>query len=157
MEERHERLNQQFTELEKEWAAMKTSKGSSAVSRITTEEALEFVEYSPRELMLSLQHDQACPEAEMRSPCRRKLFHDSDDDSDNEAKMTPLSHSTCWSSNVMRVGDTNNKKEMKKKNKRGMIVCVVSMVVILLMSMFLAVLMDGFEFDHRQINTLVPT
>uniref|UniRef100_A0A0D3A638 Ribosomal protein eL8/eL30/eS12/Gadd45 domain-containing protein n=1 Tax=Brassica oleracea var. oleracea TaxID=109376 RepID=A0A0D3A638_BRAOL len=121
MEERHERLNQQFTELEKEWAAMKTSKGSSAVSRITTEEALEFVEYSPRELMLSLQHDQACPEAEMRSPCRRKLFHDSDDDSDNEAKMTPLSHSTCWSSNVMRVGDTNNKKEMKKKNKRGMI------------------------------------
>nr|VDD49563.1 unnamed protein product [Brassica oleracea] len=156
MEERHERLNQQFTELEKEWAAMKTSKGSSAVSRITTEEALEFVEYSPRELMLSLQHEQACPEAEMRSPCRRKLFHDSDDDSDNEAKMTPLSHSNCWSSNVMRVGDTNNKKEMKKKNKRGMIVCVVSMVVILLMSMFLAVLMDGFEFDHRQINTLAP-
>ncbi|CAN7109736.1 unnamed protein product [Brassica rapa subsp. narinosa] len=153
MEERHERLNQQFTELEKEWAAMKTSKGSSAVSRITTEEAMEFVENSPRELMLSLQHDQACPEAEMRSPCRRKLFHDSDHDSDNEAKMTPLSHSTCWSSNVMRVGDTNNNKERKKKKKIGMIVCV-SMVVFLLMSMFLAVLIDGF--DNRQVNTLAP-
>ncbi|CAN6987323.1 unnamed protein product [Brassica rapa subsp. trilocularis] len=155
MEERHERLNQQFTELEKEWAAMKTSKGSSAVSRITTEEAMEFVENSPRKLMLSLQHDEVCPEAEMRSPCRRKLFHGSDDDNDDETKMTPLSHSTCWSSNVMRVGCTNkNKKEMKKKKKKiGMIVCV-SMVVILLMSMFLAVLIDGF--DNRQVNTLAP-
>lgn len=153
MEERHERLHKQFSELEKEWAAMKTGKGSSAVSCSSTiEEAMEFVENSPRKLMLSLQHDQACPEAEVRSPCRRKLFHDSDDN-DDETKMTPLSHSTCWSSNVMRVGDTNNKKE--KKNKRGMIVCVISVVVILLMFMFLAVVMDGF--DHRQINTLVPT
>ncbi|RID78695.1 hypothetical protein BRARA_A01491 [Brassica rapa] len=155
MEERHERLNKQFSELEKEWAAMKTSKGSSAVSRITTEEAMEFVENSPRKLMLSLQHDEVCPEAEMRSPCRRKLFHVSDDDNDDETKMTPLlSHSTCWSSNVMRVGDTNNNKERKKKKKIGMIVCV-SMVVFLLMSMFLAVLIDGF--DNRQVNTLVPT
>ncbi|CAF2149718.1 unnamed protein product [Brassica napus] len=155
MEERHERLNKQFSELEKEWAAMKTSKGSSAVSRITTEEAMEFVENSPRKLMLSLQHDEVCPEAEMRSPCRRKLFHGSDDDNDDETKMTPLSHSTCWSSNVMRVGCTNkNKKEMKKKKKKiGMIVCV-SMVVFLLMSMFLAVLIDGF--DNRQVNTLAP-
>ncbi|KAJ4913112.1 Uncharacterized protein Rs2_07733 [Raphanus sativus] len=155
MEERQERLYKQFSELEKEWAAMKTGKGSSAVSCSSTiEEALEFVENSPRKLMLSLQHDQACPEAEVRSPCRRKLFHDSDDN-DDETNMTPLSHSTCWSSNVMRAGDTNNKKE-KKKNKRGMIVCVISMVVFLLMFIFLAVvMMDGF--DHRQINTLVPT
>ncbi|KAL0873363.1 hypothetical protein Bca101_023068 [Brassica carinata] len=116
MEERNERLNQQFSELEKEWAAMKTGKGSSALSCSSTiEEAMEFVENSPRKLMLSLQHDQ---EAEMRSPCRRKLFHDSDDN-DDETEMTPLSHSTCWSSNVMRVGDTNDKKE--KRQKRGMI------------------------------------
>ncbi|CAH8384656.1 unnamed protein product [Eruca vesicaria subsp. sativa] len=155
MEEKHERLNKQFSELEKEWAAMKTGKSSSAISCTSTiEEALEFVENSPRKLMISLQYDQACPEAEMRSPCRRKLFHDSDDnDDDDETKMTMLSHSTCWSSNVIRVGDTNNKE---KKKKRGMIVCV-SVFVILIMSMFLAVVViDGFD-DHRQINTLVPT
>ncbi|KAF8117739.1 hypothetical protein N665_0008s0091 [Sinapis alba] len=146
MEERHKRLNKQFSELEKEWEAMKTGKGSSSAVSCSSaiEDAMEFVENSPRKLMLSLQHDQACPEAEMRSPCRRKLFQDSDD----ETKTTPVSHSTCWSSNVMRVRDN------KKNKKRGMVGCV-SLVVILLVFMFLAVVIVSFE--HRQINTLVPT
>ncbi|KAL0763156.1 hypothetical protein Bca101_079307 [Brassica carinata] len=120
----HERLKQKLSELEKVWTAMKEGKSSSAVSCITVEEALELVENSPRKLMISLQHDQAGSEVEMRSPYRRKLFHDSDDD-DDETRTTRLSHSTCWSSNVTRAGDNNNnkinKKHEKKKN-RGSIV-----------------------------------
>ncbi|ESQ54818.1 hypothetical protein EUTSA_v10027478mg [Eutrema salsugineum] len=151
----HERLKQQLSELEQEWTAMKAGKSSSADSCITVEEALELVENSPRKLMLSLQNEQACPEAEMvpqRSPCRRKLFHDSDDDED---KWTSLSHSPCWSSNVMRVTDNNNNSK-KKQKKRGNIVYVSMMLVLLLV---LVVLMNGFDHlsMNRQIDTLVPT
>lgn len=154
-ENRHERLKQQFRELEEEWTAMKTGKSSSAVSRITMEEALVFVENSPRNLMLSLQDD---PEAEMIqniTPLRRKLFHDSGDESDDDAvetkKTTLFSHSSCWSSNVMRTSDSNTKKK-----KRGIIVCVTMVLLwlwglILLMSEFYHLSMD------TQINTLVPT
>ncbi|KAJ4899553.1 hypothetical protein Rs2_13504 [Raphanus sativus] len=135
MEEReenpHERLKQKLSELEKVWTAMKKCKNTSAGSCITVEEALKFVENSPRKLMISLQHDQAAAlEAEMRSPYRRKLFHDSDDydyDDDGETRTTKLSHSTCWSSNVMRAGDNNNNNKMnkkhEKKNNRWSIVC----------------------------------
>lgn len=159
MEEReenpHERLKQQLSELEQEWTAMKMCKSSSAVSWITVEEALGFVDNSPRKLMLSLQQDQACPEAEMiqiRSPLfRRKLFHGSDDDSD-ERKASSFSHSSCWSSNVMRVRD-----DKKKKKTRGK---AVSVTVALLLFLVLVVLTNGFDhlsMNRKQIDTLVPT
>ncbi|XP_056862895.1 protein SINE4-like [Raphanus sativus] len=169
MEEReenpHERLKQKLSELEKVWTAMKKCKNTSAGSCITVEEALKFVENSPRKLMISLQHDQAAAlEAEMRSPYRRKLFHDSDDydyDDDGETRTTKLSHSTCWSSNVMRAGDNNNNNKMnkkhEKKNNRWSIVCV-SVIVLLLW--VLVVLINGFVDQlsmNWQINTLVPT
>lgn len=156
----HERLKQKLSELEKVWTAMKEGKSSSAVSCITVEEALELVENSPRKLMISLQHDQDGPEAEMKSPYRRKLFHDSDDD---ETRTTRLSHSTCWSSNVMRAGDNNNnnkinkKHEKKKKKNRGSIVCVC--VIVLLLWVLVVLLINGFDqlSMNREIYNLVPT
>ncbi|CAH8304154.1 unnamed protein product [Eruca vesicaria subsp. sativa] len=157
MEEReenpHELLKQKLSELEKVWTDMKTGKLSSAVSCITVEEALELMENSPRKLMISLQHDQAGPEAELRSPYRRKLFHDSEDN-DDETRVTTFSLSTCWSSNVMRVGYNNkyNNEKQDKKKKRGSIVCVCMIGLLLWV---LVVLINGF--DNRQINTLVPT
>ncbi|KAF8054621.1 hypothetical protein N665_1322s0005 [Sinapis alba] len=160
MEEReenpHERLKQKLSELEKVWTAMKECKNTSAGSCITVEEALELVENSPRKLMISLQHDQAGLEAEMRSPYRRKLFHDSDVDDDDETRTTTFSHSsTCWSSNVMRAGDNNYK--LNKKNRGSTFVCV-SVIVLLLW--VLVALINGFDDQlsmNRQFNTLVPT
>ncbi|CAA7037278.1 unnamed protein product [Microthlaspi erraticum] len=154
----HERLKQKLSELEQEWTAMKTGKSSSAVSWITVEGALDFVENSPRKLMLSLQHDQPSPEAEMiqlRSPFRRKLFHDSDSDGEDfdgskETSFAQFTPSSCLSSNVMRV------RENKKKKQRGRLVCVVMVVLLLLV---LVVLINGFDhlFMDRHIDTLVPT
>ncbi|XP_002869698.2 uncharacterized protein LOC9305769 [Arabidopsis lyrata subsp. lyrata] len=151
-ENRHEGLQQQLRELEEEWTAMKTGKHSSAVSWITVEEALEYVENSPRNLMLSLQHK---PEAEMiheRSPLRRKLFHDFDDD-DQTKKTTSFSHSSCWSSNVTSSSDT------RKSKKKTTIERIVSVTMVLLLSWVLYVLMNGFDhlFMNTHINTLVPT
>ncbi|XP_010438952.1 PREDICTED: uncharacterized protein LOC104722485 [Camelina sativa] len=154
-ENKHERLKQQLKELEKEWTDMKTGKkNSSAVSWITVEKAVEFVENSPRKLMLSLQHE---PEAEMiqvGSRLRRKLFHDSDDDDDGQTKKaTSFSHSSCWSSNVKRASDTT---KSKKKTTIGRIVSV-TMVLLLLCVLF--VLMNGFDHFsmNTHINNLVPT
>ncbi|KAL1201213.1 Protein SINE4 [Cardamine amara subsp. amara] len=151
---RHERLKQKLSELEQEWTAMKTGKKSSSpISWITVEEALEFVENSPTKLMLSLQHDEACPEADMvqkRSPTlMRKLFHDSEDD--DETKTALFSHSSCWSSNVMRASD-----DRKKKKK---IARIVSVSTVLLLSCVLIILINVFIHlsINRQINTLVPT
>ncbi|KAG7541577.1 hypothetical protein ISN45_Aa07g016560 [Arabidopsis thaliana x Arabidopsis arenosa] len=152
-ENRHEGLQQQLRELEEEWTAMKTGKNSSAVSWITVEEALDYVENSPRNLMLSLQHK---PEAEIiqeRSPLRRKLFHDSDDDDDQTKKTTLFSHSSCWSSNVTSSSDT---RKSKKKTTMGRI---VSITMVMLLSWVLFVLMNCFDHlsMNTHINTLVPT
>ncbi|XP_010433707.1 PREDICTED: uncharacterized protein LOC104717778 [Camelina sativa] len=156
-EKKHERLKQQLKELEKEWTDMKTGKKkSSAVSWITVEKAVEFVENSPRKLMLSLQHE---PEAEMiqmiqvGSPLRRKLFHDSDDDDGQTKKTTSLSHSSCWSSNVKRASDTT------KSKKKTTIERIVSATMVLLLLFVLFVLMNGFDHFsvNTHINTLVPT
>ncbi|CAN8325830.1 unnamed protein product [Cochlearia groenlandica] len=148
----HERLKKKLEELEREWTAMKTGKTSSAVSCITVEEALNFVKNSPRELMLSLQQDDVCSEEEIRSPFRRKLFHDLDD----ETKTTSFSQSSCWSSNVAKARD--NVDNIKEKKECGKIVCVVSMVMFFLL-LVLVVLMHGFDdfLVNRQIDTLVPT
>ncbi|XP_018482305.1 protein SINE4-like [Raphanus sativus] len=164
MEEReenpHERLKHKLSELEKVWTAMKDCKNTSAGSCITVEEALKFVESSPRKLMISLQHDQdAGLEAEMRSPYRRKLFHDSDDDDDDgETRTTTFSHSTCWSSNVMKARDNSNKMNKKhEKKNRWSIVCVSVIVIFLWV---LVVLINGFVDQlsmNGQINTLIPT
>ncbi|KAG7546269.1 hypothetical protein ISN44_As12g016560 [Arabidopsis suecica] len=152
-ENRHEGLQQQLKELEEEWTAMKTGKKSSAVSWITVEKALEYVENSPRNLMLSLQHK---PEADMTqeiSPLRRKLFHDSDDDDDQTKRTTSFSHSSCWSSNVTSSSHT---RKSKKKTTIGRI---VSVTMVLLLSWVLFVLMNGFDHlsMNTHINTLVPT
>ncbi|XP_013706115.2 protein SINE4-like [Brassica napus] len=154
----HERLKQKLSELEKVWTAMKEGKSSSAVSCITVEEALELVENSPRKLMISLQHDQAGSEVEMRSPYRRKLFHDSDDD-DDETRTTRLSHSTCWSSNVTRAGDNNNNKINKKHEKKKNRGSIVRVCVIVILLCVLVVLINGFDqlSMNREIYNLVPT
>ncbi|CAL9226748.1 unnamed protein product [Arabidopsis halleri] len=152
-ENRHEGLQQQLRELEEEWTAMKTGKNSSAVSWITVEEALEYVENSPRNLMLSLQHK---PDAEMiqeRSPLRRKLFHDSDND-DQTKKTISFSHSSCWSSSVTSSSDT---RKSKKKTTMGRI---FSITMVMLLSWVLFVLMNCFDHlssMNTHINTLVPT
>lgn len=157
MEEREEnrkRLIQQWSKLEKEWTAMKTGKSSSAVSWITVEEALDFVENSPRNLMLSLQNNPQAEMLQVRSPLRRKLFHDSDDD-DQTKKTTLLSHSSCCSSNVMKASGTT-----KSKKKKTMIGRIVSLTMVLLLSWVLVVFINGFDLllsMNTHINTLVPT
>ncbi|EOA19036.1 hypothetical protein CARUB_v10007693mg [Capsella rubella] len=151
-ENQHERLEQQLKELEKEWTAMKTGKSSSAVSRITVEEALEIVENSPRNLMLSLQNEPEAESTQVRSPLRRKLFHDSDND-DQTKKGASSSHSSCWSSNVTSSSD--NTKSKKKTIGR-----IVYVTIVLLLLWFLVVLVNGFDHfctNTHSNNTLVPT